>query len=514
MSEQMSQSFSEFVGTSVDEDQSLKYYKDEMVKSNTMLYVTRISFVIFVVFAMYLLGMLFVYRTSDTTPQPVLKKIIYQNSPRKECFAKPRGRLLVASLQPSEAAPTGSGSVQTPTDLISKTVSTVAGAVDITAPGLSTVGSPRRPGDKATTPHQKRLPPDHLIFCIYNHTTYKRKLQIRLELRDIPVGLCTHIVYYAVGIDSSFSIRATEEIFDVEQGGLDTFVSLRNLHNRVKFLLCVGETTDDWRTFQDIVSDTGIVRSFSQNLLRWILRRKFDGIIINWRYLHRNDKWKFNGLVEHLKSASHRRKLSVSVLLPHAEAERISYDVAQLGKIADFLLVDMFSDHNHTLSRAVFPVSNEDITVLPRLLKKELGRRNFYKICPVLPLQGLTFTLRSKEHHHIGASVIGPGMPGKYSGTPGMLSYSEICPGNWSFVSSERFATFAVRETQWVGYHDASNLRNIMMYLRRRYGCRCFGLRDIGHDDFRGVCGPPFPLLHNCFRNVQMIGDDPHDWIE
>lgn len=489
-----------------EEDRILKFYKSEMAKSNTMLYVTRVSFCIFVVFAMYLLGMLFFFRTSSRDTPPAVQKVIFQSVPALECQAS------------NLTVPAHSVKVLPPM-LLNKsmmsneseiTVTSVATPSNLATPS-TVLMTPRKPGSLLHAPG----PTDHLVFCFFNHTSYRRRAPMSFDIPEIPVGFCTHVVYSSAGLDDNFSVRVTDDIYDLSQGGYKRFLALRNRHYTVKFLIALGETRKDWTNFRDIVSDHTIVRTFAQNLVRWVSGYGFDGVVFNWKYPRKSDRWKFTDMIREVKSRFALKRLLVSVVLPHQQQiRRAGFDVARLGDLADFLLFKMYGDHNSSTPKTTFPITDEDVSLFPKVIRSEIGKAQFKKACFLLPLVGLAFRLANEDHHHVGASVLGPGDPGNYTKVPGILAYNEICAGNWSIVSAEMFGTFAVRGNQWVGYHDAENLKNVMKVSHRKYDVGCFGLWELSYEDFKGFCGTSYPIVQTCYRSLRSDSADDSGWTE
>ncbi|CAN7986884.1 unnamed protein product [Ixodes hexagonus] len=480
-----------------DEDRVLSFYKSEMAKSNTMLYVTRVSFCVFVVFSMYLLGMLFYFRTSNRSAPATVEKIVYQYAPAAEC------RLSNASVVPFLAvkrlAPLNANG--TSTSGTDDAIETSPSSMPLHVPSERALR-----GSELKTPG----PTDHLLFCFFNHTAYRRRSPTSFDVPLIPAGLCTHVVYTAAGVDHSFMVRWTDEAYDRDQGAYKKFLGLREQHFKVKFLVGLGETWEDWRTFRDIASEHSIIRTFAQNLFRWVSSKTFDGVVLNWRHPRRSDRWRLTDMVREIKSRFALSRLLVSLVLPHDQVvRRNGFDVAKLAEVADFLLFRMYGEHNlTTFGKTTLPVTSEDVTLFPKTIRSEIGRNMLHKTCFVLPLTGLTFTLRNRGHRHVGAQTLGPGQPGRYTKVPGMLAYNELCAGNWSLVSADVFATFAVKGNQWVGYHDADNLRNIMRVVKRKTSVACFALWEVSYDDFDGRCGSLYPIAHNCYRSLRSETDN------
>ncbi|KAG0422096.1 hypothetical protein HPB47_002057 [Ixodes persulcatus] len=324
-----------------DEDRLLNFYKTEMAKSNTMLYVTRISFCIFVVFAMYLLGMMFFFRTSSSNLTSPVEKIVYRYAPAIECQA---GNTSHSSQRLFKRL-----------DKVSVNLtSTPTADHDFEATTFAVPQSVRSQSALRGSELENPGPTDHLLFS---------------------------------GIDRSFMVRWTDEPYDRDQGAYKTFLELRDRHVGVKLLVALGETWEDWRAFRDMVSEHSIIRTFAQNLARWVMSKTFDGVVINWRYPRKLDRWRVTDMVREVKSRFAPKRLILALTLPHEQTvRRTGFDVAKLGELADFLLFRLYSEINSTVRKTTFPVTSEDVTRFPKAVRSEMGRTVFHKACFVLPL--------------------------------------------------------------------------------------------------------------------------------
>ncbi|KAH6935499.1 hypothetical protein HPB50_006284 [Hyalomma asiaticum] len=425
-----------------------------MAHANTMLYVTRVSFCVFVLFAMCLLGMLFHARTSARPSAPV---IVYQKAAPCPSAAPVKA---VTDVSPPTTPPSSSSSSTRKTTRAS-----------FAAPKTS----------KAEVEQQYHL------FCFFSPSAQESATS--LDVAQIPVGLCTHLVYNSVGIDSrGFTLDL--EGRGAEQGAVERFAAFGQPS---KLLISVGRSRHDWRAYQDISSDRQIARSFGMKLRRWLHDRNLDGVVIDWPVpATQRDATE---LVRQVKRALAGEQL-LSVLLPHDQKRRRSmFDVRRLATIADFLLFRMYGSHGP--HRTEYPITEQDVAFFPKAARSETGREAFDKACIVLPLSGLSF-LRAVSSPSLapGAPARGPGPAGHQSQKPGSLAYNELCAANWTHVRASHYGTAASRGLIWVGYHDATQLARIVHVLRRRYDASCFGLWALEDDDFRGSCGAKkFPLV-------------------
>ncbi|KAH7984515.1 hypothetical protein HPB52_022153 [Rhipicephalus sanguineus] len=416
-----------------------------MGHANTMLYVTRVSFCIFVLFAMYLLGMLFYARTKARPSAPV---IVYQR----------------AAPCPSVVP------LKTPTNTTSTPLSTTSSG----APTLALFSAPEQP---------KNAVPLYHLFCFFNRS--EQESVTSLDVSQIPVGLCTHLVYSSASINSrDFTLN------DAHRGAIERFAAFGQPS---KLLITVGESRQDWRAYQDIASDRHIASNFGLKLRHWLHDRKLDGAVIDWPVPAKQKD--ATVLVRQVKQALDDDQL-LAILLPHDQKRRRAmFDVRRLVMFADFLLFRMYGSHG--LHRTEYPITEQDVSLFPKAARSETGREAFKKACMVLPLSGLSFVRDvSSASLAPGGPARGPGPAGRQSRKAGSLAYHELCTGNWTQVRASHYGTAASRGSMWVGYHDSTQLARIVHVLRRRHGASCFGLWTLEDDDLTGSCGATtFPLL-------------------
>ena len=79
------------------------------------------------------------------------------------------------------------------------------------------------------------------------------------------------------------------------------------------------------------------------------------------------------------------------------------------------------------------------------------------------------------------------------------MSYFEVCAalkeGGWDERVDESGSPYAVKGDQWIGYDTVDSIRAKMEYLKD-HGLGGAMIWAIGLDDYRGDCGPKWPLLN------------------
>ena len=127
-----------------------------------------------------------------------------------------------------------------------------------------------------------------------------------------------------------------------------------------------------------------------------------------------------------------------------------------------------------------------------------------------LPFYGRTFTLSNPQQITAGSPSTGPGTSGPYTREAGFMGYNEICAldNSWnSDYSKEHEVPFIYNSNQWIGYDNvqslvkkvnfanANNLGGVMIW-------------SIETDDFRGKCGPKYPLLNAVNNQLDIVQGD------
>lgn len=128
------------------------------------------------------------------------------------------------------------------------------------------------------------------------------------------------------------------------------------------------------------------------------------------------------------------------------------------------------------------------------------------KLIVGIPTYGKSFTLANQANHGIGAQSINVGNAGPFTGQGGTLGYNEICLNNWQTVfDNTQQVPYAFSGNQWVGYDNVQSVTVKSNYVVNNNlgGAMIWSLET---DDFRGKCGPAYPLL-NTIYSIVMSGN-------
>ena len=194
------------------------------------------------------------------------------------------------------------------------------------------------------------------------------------------------------------------------------------------------------------------------------------------------------------------------------------YAVAKIANDLDFINVmtydlhgdwDNFADHHA-------PLNARDHDGWEFQSLNTAGAMNYWaskgaprhKLLLGTPFYGRTFTLAGGDTKP-GAKSSGPGAGGKFTDEPGFLAYSEICElmaeGGWEQKQDSDGSPYIVKGDQWIGYDTVASVRRKMEYVKSS-GLGGAMIWAIDLDDYRGDCGPKWPLLSQMNLSLRPLG--------
>lgn len=61
------------------------------------------------------------------------------------------------------------------------------------------------------------------------------------DIEDIPVEMCTHLIYSFIGLDTkNYSLKIIDPGYDIDKKGFERFVGLREKYPDIKLLVAIG----------------------------------------------------------------------------------------------------------------------------------------------------------------------------------------------------------------------------------------------------------------------------------
>ncbi|XP_043594466.1 probable chitinase 10 isoform X2 [Bombus pyrosoma] len=354
------------------------------------------------------------------------------------------------------------------------------------------------------------------MICYVMNWARKRPGVGQFLPEDIDLDLCTHIVYGLAKLDTE---RLT--IQNPQAARQKEFLSkIADIKSRtgLKVLLGLGgwdESTDN--KYSELAHNSMERKKFARHAALYIQSRGFDGLDLLWEYpvcwqvdCNRgpsSDREAFGALLKELSITFKPKGLLLSTgVSASKEVIDVAYDVPTLIKYLDWINVMTYDYHGYWEDKTghVAPLYrnpdeqtkylNVNFTIIHWL---EQGVPS-NKLIMGIPAYGQSFTLsrklQGKGTPGLNAQVSGPGHPGDFTKSAGMLAYYEICNNvknrDWSVIKDSKNLSgpYATRGDQWVSYEDVSSVIQKTKFIRDlNLGGALIWSLDV--DDFANLCG-------------------------
>nr|ARN16747.1 chitinase 9 [Tetranychus cinnabarinus] len=365
------------------------------------------------------------------------------------------------------------------------------------------------------------------IVCYYSTWAVYRPAPMSYGINNIPGNLCTHLVYQYLGLDEKTNgLKSLDKYFDYELRGLIDFAALRLKWPHLKIMVSVGGWVDSGVKYSNMVSTSESRHQFISSVLSFLDHYKFDGLDLDWEYPgvsvrggRPSDKDNLAELFKELRMEFDKHNYILSAVVPAAEYQINSgYDVPRISRYLHQIHVMTFhlrgdwsghADVHSPIYQRPFekygPNRHLNIRDIMRLWNTKGALKS--KLIVGVPFFGKSFTLLDPNYHSLNAPIKGVGIAGKYTQQPGILSYYEVCQGQYNAGLKEKGydrineIPFRYGNGQWVGYEDVISLDKKMKFIKSEgYGGAMIWSIDM--DDFVGVCGRKGACKHWLLEKV------------
>lgn len=340
------------------------------------------------------------------------------------------------------------------------------------------------------------------IFCIFNHSSYKRDKEWAFRTGLINGRLCTHVVYASAKVTAD-DLASADPGFDLVKEGFKNLALLKTKYQHLRVLVSFGEYERGSANLSILASSAVRRAKFSQNVLSWLTENDYDGVHVHWtiadagRCGSPHDAAWLSKLVDKLRLTL-SRNYTIALTIPPFKSRRPGYALDNLVANVDYLIVQTHDIHGpyENATHCASPFNSEGPSLISALtdVVEDVPPYTTQKICFSLSLAALSFRLgivNSPDRDLMPARVLGPGIEGNFTGTRGRMAFYEVCVlGDHSaYMDFKEICSYKGLANNWISYENPMSLSSKVSEIFRRLNIYCVVMWDIDMDDAKGTCG-------------------------
>ncbi|KAK8783647.1 hypothetical protein V5799_009992 [Amblyomma americanum] len=121
------------------------------------------------------------------------------------------------------------------------------------------------------------------VVCYWQSWSHKRPSPYTYDIDDIPVHICTHVIYSYAKLDTRSNSLYLDKEFDSERDGYFRFLDMKKRNPQVKLLLALGDRngSDSAEWHQALLQPTKRFHVVGM-LYKLLSHNRFDGVHLNW----------------------------------------------------------------------------------------------------------------------------------------------------------------------------------------------------------------------------------------
>uniref|UniRef100_A0A182SGC1 GH18 domain-containing protein n=1 Tax=Anopheles maculatus TaxID=74869 RepID=A0A182SGC1_9DIPT len=351
------------------------------------------------------------------------------------------------------------------------------------------------------------------VVCSYSSSAVKRPGEYSFQLSDIPLSLCTHVVYDHFDIDYyTYEFLAKDLEFDVWDNGLQKFADLKRNKTDLKLLISIRSPI-----LLRVAGEAIARKTFIANVLSYVEWMKVDGVELFWSG---SDEEVLYSLIEELRSsfvAAGHPSTEVNIL---AQIDQPVVDHARLCRLADYVHLLVTGERRPIYrGNSLTPTVNTTLDVGEHK-NVSFERALDHYIEASCPAEKIVLTTLLIAQTYTLGNVENRDPPKELSTfctlTKGMAFcvYMDMCQkfneSGWTFGwdDAEGLAPHARQGNVWVSYENEASVGRKGEIARSKQLAGVYVL-SLELDDYRGKCGSGlFPLIKAISRSFRGTAND------
>ncbi|XP_034193394.1 putative chitinase 10 isoform X2 [Osmia lignaria lignaria] len=361
------------------------------------------------------------------------------------------------------------------------------------------------------------------VICYLMEWARKRPGAGKFLPEDIEPDLCTHVVYGLATLDIE-QLIIQNPLDSRQKKFLNRITSMRS-RTGLKILLGLGGWEESKDSKYSKLAHNSLERQrFARYAAQYIENHGFDGLDLIWEYpvcwqvnCNRgpaSDREAFADLLKDLSATFKPKGLLLSTAVSSSKnVIDVAYSVPALVQYLDWIGVMSYDYHGYWDSKTghaapIYQALNKPTDHLNVNFSMSYWIEQGVpsnKLVMGVPTYGQSFTLSREplttETPALDVEVSGPGYPGEFTKSAGILAYYEICNNvryrGWSAVKDPQslVGPYATKGDQWVSYEDVSTVTKKADIIRElNLGGAMIWSLDL--DDFKNQCScGRYPLI-------------------